>query len=133
MGMMDRFQFKHAVIAVVLLGFGSSAVFSGQQRQSGHMIGHVVDSVGATIKGASVYVRGNTSSDAEVKLLTHTDINGVFTLELPDGGYDVLVTSPGFNAGVETVAISHGKPSKHQWTLKANDCSFPGMNCDTFQ
>jgi hypothetical protein len=72
-------------------------------------------------------------SDADVKLLTHTDINGDFTLNLPDGGYDVLVTSPGFDASVRTVAIVHGKPSRFQWKLKPHDCSFPGTNCDTFQ
>ena len=131
--MIDRFPFRHTVIAVVLLGVGSSAAFSGQRRQSGGMTGGVVDTMGATIKGASVYVRENISSDAEVKLLTHTDSAGAFTLELPDGGYDVLVTSPGFDASVKTVAISRGRPSKYQWTLKAHDCSFPGMNCDTFQ
>ena len=65
-----------------------------------------------------------------MRLLTHTDINGDFTLALPEGGYDILVTSPGFVAAVETLPVFAGKTKKGQWRL---DCSFPGMNCDTFQ
>ena len=92
-----------------------------------------VDTVGATIKGASVFVRRNTPPENDVKLLEHTDIHGDFRLVLPQGGYDVLVTSPGFAAWVETVPVLAGKTKKIQWRLKSLDCSFPGMNCDTFQ
>lgn len=65
--------------------------------------------------------------------MAHTDINGNFKLVLPVGGYDVLVTAPGFASGVETVAVPAGKTKKTGWKLKVLDCSFPGMNCDTFQ
>jgi len=133
MAMTNRLQLKRLATVIVLTSLGSTAVLVGQQRQSGRMTGRVVDVVGAKVNGASVYVRKNTSSDADVKLLAHTDINGDFTLELPDGGYDVLVTAPGFDASVKTMAIVLGKPSRFQWKLRPHDCSFPGMNCDTFR
>jgi hypothetical protein len=106
---------------------------SAQQPKTGQISGHVVDVVGATIKGASVFVRRHIPSEENVKLLAHTDVHGDFRLLLPEGGYDVLVTSPGFAAAVETVPVSAGKEKKVQWKLKSLDCSFPGMNCDAFQ
>lgn len=133
MAMTNRLRLKRLLMLIALTSLGSTGILAGQQRQSGPMFGRVVDVVGATIRGASVYVRKTTSSDADVKLLAHTDINGDFTLELPDGGYDVLVTAPGFNASVKTMGIVHGKPNRFQWKLRPHDCSFPGMNCDTVQ
>jgi hypothetical protein len=106
---------------------------SAQQHPSGQISGHVVDVVGATIRGASVYVRRNSPPDDEIRLLTHTDIRGDFKLELPEGGYDVLVTSPGFAANVETIPVSAKQTRQVRWQLKALNCNFPGMNCDTFQ
>ena len=126
-------QLRRFVMVAALASLGLTSVLNGQVSQTGRMLGHVVDVAGASIKGASIFVRRDMPSDADVKLLTHTDINGDFTLNLPDGGYDVLVTSPGFDASVRTVAIVHGKPSRFQWKLKPHDCSFPGTNCDTFQ
>ncbi|MGA7258633.1 MAG: carboxypeptidase-like regulatory domain-containing protein [Terracidiphilus sp.] len=104
-----------------------------QQPKNGQISGHVVDEVGATIKGASVFVRRNIPPEQNVRLLMHTDIHGDFMLVLPQGGYDVFVTSPGFAAAVETVPVSAGRTKKVQWKLKSLGCSFPGMNCDTFQ
>src|ERR1017187_5120778 len=70
-----------------------------QQPKTGQISGHVADIVGATIKGASVFVRRNFPPEENLRLLMHTDIHGDFKLVLPEGGYDVLVTSPGFAAG----------------------------------
>jgi hypothetical protein len=132
-GMMSWLLFRRWIFVIALITLWQSRALSGQPTQTGRINGRVVDIVGATIKGASIFVRKTTPSDSDVKLLTHTNIKGDFTLELPDGGYDILVTSPGFAASVETVAIVHGKPSKFQWKLKPLNCSFPGMNCDAFQ
>ena len=104
-----------------------------QQPTTGQVSGHVVDVAGATIKGASVFVRRNIPPAEDVRLFTRTDIHGDFMLVLPEGGYDVLVTSPGFAAGVETVSVLVGRTKKVQWKLKPLNCNFPGMNCDTFR
>lgn len=121
---------RFAIVAVCVV---NAAYSVGQQPKTGQVSGHVVDVVGATIKEASVFVRRNIPAEENVRLLTHTDINGDFTLVLPEGGYDILVTSPGFVAAVETLPVLAGKTKKAQWRLKILDCSFPGMNCDTFQ
>jgi hypothetical protein len=121
-------------IAVTMISFGLVMIAtSAQGPTTGQISGHVVDSVGATIKGASVFVRRNSPSEDNVRLVAHTDVHGDFLLLLPKGGYDVLVTSPGFVAGVETIPIFPGKTRKVQWKLKVLGCDFPGMNCDTFQ
>ena len=120
-------------IALAMICIVNAAQSSAQQPKTGQISGHVVDVMGATIKGASVFVRGIIPPEEKVRLLAHTDINGDFKLALPEGGYDVLVTSPGFAAGVETVPVRAGKTKKIQWKLKAWDCNLPGVNCDTFQ
>jgi hypothetical protein len=131
--MMTWVPFRNAVFATAFICFGLPAQVLGQGPQTGHITGHVVDAVGASIKGASVFVRRNTPSADEIKLLTHTDVNGDFTLLLPEGGYDVLVASPGFAANVQTVATTDRKSRTLLWRLKVLDCTFPGMNCDTFR
>jgi hypothetical protein len=120
-------------IATIVFGIISFAHLSAQQPKTGRINGHVVDSVGATIKGASVFVRRHGSTEDDLKAVTHTDINGDFMLVLPEGGYDVLVTSPAFVAGVQTIPILPGKTKRAQWKLRVLGCDFPGMNCDTFQ
>ena len=119
-------------LAVAMVCVMNPAQSLPQQPKVGQISGHVVDAVGATIKGASVFVRRNIPPAEDIRLLAHTDIHGDFRLELPEGGYDVLVTSPGFAAEVETIAVSPGKNKKVQWKLKALNCDFPGKNCDTF-
>ncbi|WP_162601905.1 carboxypeptidase-like regulatory domain-containing protein [Occallatibacter savannae] len=121
----------HLVLALGCLV--NAARSFAQQPKAGQISGHVVDVVGATVKGASVFVRRNIPAEEKIALLAHTDINGDFKLALPEGGYDVLVTSPGFAARVETVAVPAGKPMRIELKLKALDCSFPRMNCDTLQ
>ena len=119
--------------AAICSGLMMIAASSAQPPTTGQISGHVVDPVGAVIPRASVFVRKNSASEDNVRLVTHTDIHGDFVLLLPEGGYDVLVTSAGFAAGVKTIAVSPGKTRKAQWKLRELGCDFPGMNCDTFQ
>jgi hypothetical protein len=132
-GMKDRLIGKHAGIAILVVCFGTFPHSSGQQLQTGQISGHVGDVQGASIDGASVFVRKHMPAEENVKLLTHTDTHGDFMLVLPEGGYDVLITSQGFAASVETVPVLGRKTRKVEWNLKALKCDFPGMNCDTFQ
>lgn len=118
---------------IVLFGLFAARGPSAQQAATGQIKGHVVDSVGATVNGASVFVHRTTPEGDNVRLAAHTDIHGDFVLNLPEGGYDLLVTSPGFASATQTVPIWRGKTKKLEWRLKALDCDFPGRNCDTFQ
>jgi len=99
----------------------------------GRISGHVVDSAGAIIQVASVFVRRTIPPEENIRLLAHTDTHGDFKLMLPEGGYDVLVASPGFASGFKTVPVLTEKEKKMVWKLGPLDCSFPGINCDTFR
>src|SRR5579859_1813677 len=103
-----------------------------QQPATGKINGHVVDLMGATIKGASVFVRRRMPPEEDVKLLPHTDIHAVSCWRFLKVDTFVLVTSSGFAAGVETVPVLAGRIKRVQWKLKPLNCSFPDMNCDTF-
>ncbi len=131
--MKNKLLWRYAILTIIVTCPGITVRPLAQEPQTGQITGHVVDAVGAVIKGASVFVRRNTAVDNNVKLLTHTDVNGDFTLALPEGGYDVLVTSPGFAANVKTIPILARKTPKLQWKLKVLGCNFPGVNCDRFQ
>lgn len=102
---------------------------NAQKQQSRRVTGRVDDVMGAVISRATVIVL-NRLPDQNVRLTVQTDVHGNFTVELPEGGYDILVTSPGFQAAVQTVGISQ-KDRKLNWKLKALGCNFPGVNCDT--
>jgi hypothetical protein len=88
---------------------------------------------GASIGKASVFVRRSLPFEESVRLTTHTDRNGNFVLTLPEGGYDVLVASPGFLSAMQTLPVIHGKERNTRWKLQVVPCSFPGTVCDTFQ
>jgi len=103
-----------------------------QRTTTGQIQGHVVDSTGAAIEGAGIFVRRNSPAEDNVRLVAHTDARGDFILPLPEGGYDVLVTSPGFVSAVETIPVFPGKTRRAQWKMKALGCDLPGVNCDTF-
>ena len=106
----------------------------GQQHEkTGQVSGQVIDAAGAVIERASVYVRKNTPSAEKIELLTHTDSHGNFVLVLPEGGYDILVTSPGFASALDTIPVFAGKTRKTIWKLKVLPCNFPGVNCDSFR
>jgi len=116
------------VVLVCALGVVPSLA---QQTETKQISGQVVDPVGAIISKANVFVRKNTfQSEEDVRLLGHTDIHGDFKLVLPEGGYDILVTSPGFASGFQTVPVWAGKKKKIEWKLRPLDCNFPGVNCD---
>ena len=132
-GMKNRHIDRHITVAVICFGLMMIATSLAQRPNTGQISGHVVDTEGATIKGASVFVRKYSPSEDNVRLVAHTDTHGDFVLLLPEGGYDVLVTSVGFASGMETIPILPGKTRKVQWKLRVLDCNFPSMNCDTFQ
>ncbi len=120
-------------ISVWMVFFGLMLTASSAQRTtSGEIRGHVVDTAGAIVPGASVFVRKNAPNETDVRLTTYTDAHGDFVVVLPEGGYDVLITSSGFAAAVDTVAVLSGKTTKRKWKLKALGCDIPTMNCDTF-
>lgn len=124
---------KGTYVAAAMLCLTVVVQPSAQQPKEGHIRGQVLDDARASIAGANVFIGRRISSGESVRLATHTDRNGNFELDLAEGGYDILLTSPAFAAAVETVSVLPGKTRKIEFKLKALNCNFPGMNCDTFR
>ena len=122
----------HLAVCALFTLMGAQTL--AQQPNTGRVSGHVVDPVGAIIKGASIFVRRTSPPEEDVvRLQTHTDIHGDFKLVLPEGGYDVLVTSAGFASGFQTIPVWAGKDKSTAWRLKPLGCNFPSVMCDTVQ
>src|ERR1700679_413421 len=118
-------MFRRAVVLIIVCGLMTIGPSAAQRTTTGQISGYVTDTTGAVIARASVFVHKHSPSEDEVKLISHTDSNGEFVLTLPEGGYDILVTSPDFSAEVETVSILSGKTKKLQWKLKVVGWDFP--------
>src|SRR5581483_4806340 len=130
---LKRSYLKRSYVAALMLCLAAIARPSAQRTKEGHIYGHVVDVVGASIAGASVFVGRRVPSEERFALVTHTDREGDFQLLLAQGGYDVVVVSPGFASAAQTVGVLAGRTKKTEWKLRPLDCDFPGVNCDTFQ
>jgi hypothetical protein len=100
---------------------------------TGQISGRILDSSGAVVGGASIFVHRTDSVDDKISIVAHTNSSGEFAVDLPEGGYDVLVTARGFKGGLKTVPVWNGKKATFELRLKAMDCNFPRVNCDTFQ
>jgi hypothetical protein len=111
----------------------ATTLFGQRPLPPGQLNGRVVDAVGAAISRAAVFVRPYSAQGSNFALVGRTDRNGDFRLTLPEGGYDVIVTSPGFQSKMQIVVARGGKPTQMEWKLAVLNCDFPGINCDTFQ
>ncbi|HXE08235.1 MAG TPA: carboxypeptidase-like regulatory domain-containing protein [Acidobacteriaceae bacterium] len=120
--------------AVFIATFSFALVAQPQQPKTGQITGHVSDPVGAVIGNAGIYVRGNAPPSEKVELVGHTDRFGNFTLRLPAGAFDIVITALGFESKVQTILVKPDKTTATQWklTIPKESCDFPGMNCDTF-
>lgn len=124
-------RLKTLSIAALLVAVGALMPLIAQTEPTGTLRGHVFDSEGAAIARAKVYVRVRMPDQDAIRLMTRTDLKGDFQLVVLAGAYDVLVTSEGFAAKVESVGIVAGKTTKTQWKMAVLGCDFPGVNCDT--
>lgn len=128
--MIDRRTMVCFLLGLASTGILSCSVLPEQEAKTGQLSGHVADATGAIIQRASVFVRRTDPPEEEVKLQAHTDGHGDFKVTLPEGGYDILVTSPGFASKLQTVPVLAGKSKTVRFKLGPLDCSFPGINCD---
>jgi len=110
----------------------SSIYLAQAPARPGTVRGHIVDPVGAVIPRANIFVHASYGAD-KVEYMAASDQQGNFVLTLQPGGYDILVTSPGFEASVQTIGVRAGHTEETRWKLKPHSCEFPGVNCDTFQ
>jgi hypothetical protein len=109
------------------------ATCHAQQPKTGQIHGHVADQLGAVIARSNVFLHAYAKAADKMELATTTDQEGDFTLTLPEGAYDLVVTSSGFKSALQTVVVHAGKMSKVRLILQVQPCDFPSVNCDPFQ
>ena len=93
----------------------------------------VTDTAGAVIPSANVFTRRVEGNNNEFRLAGHTNPSGVFEAALAEGGYDVIVTSPGFASELRQVGVTDRPGRLLVWKLKPLPCDLPSVNCDTIQ
>lgn len=85
--------------------------------------GQVTDSEGAVIAKARVLIHLDPSgggSSATEDLIVFTDSNGMYSLTLPAGFYDVFVSSPAFTPIAAKVRVKNGQPAAFSTKLNAD-------------
>lgn len=97
---------KNALILCLLL-FTGAITFA---QQSFVLSGSVKDKKGEPLPGAGVYVSG-------YKIATVADNNGVYSLSLKPGNYDILIQIIGFKALNKNIIVAD-KPLKFDFTLE---------------
>ncbi len=102
----------YVVLCLLLAGlFGSERVASAQRMVT--VTGAVTDPSGARVPAATVQIRpAGQPADASTTRNTTSDSNGKFSIAVPAGVYDLVITAEGFDpyltqvhAGAEVVSI----------------------------
>jgi hypothetical protein len=121
-------------VQIVIAGmfFGTAFIALGQKVSDGELRGHVVDVSGAVIPNARIYLHRVGPFEEDIRLAAKADNQGDFKLDLSEGGYDVLVSSPGFSSKFVEVSVLSRKTRRLEIKLAPLGCDIPGMNCDRF-
>ena len=104
---MERTGRKKRMLPVALLALGALVLTPGAaSAQDAALSGTVTDTTGLVLPGVTVEVRNLAGAQAGTAL---TDGDGVFTIALPAGTYEVVFNLPGFVAVVrDAVAVGTG-------------------------
>jgi TonB-dependent receptor len=101
---------RRAIFLFILLLL-SSATAGWSQAANGSLAGHVIDTSGAVVQGASIVL-------APTKTTAVSDAQGNFLLpNLAPGTYTVTISYAGFSRSVSTVVIAVGQPTPLNVTL----------------
>lgn len=120
----DPANFKQEPLAIVLTTLlkGTNIIFKEspgnilltKKPVPGKVYGKVTDGTGAPLPGANIRVTGTTMG-------TTADINGNYTLSLPEGTYNLQATFVGFTmAEFKDIQVTPDKPYQLNITLKEN-------------
>lgn len=84
--------------------------YTGQKEAVSYAVtGNVVDSEGAAIEGAAVTIGSEK---------TTTNAQGEFTVQLPNGTYDIKVTKSGYQTATSSVTVKDGAASVADITMQ---------------
>lgn len=101
-------------------------LFTGASIEAATLSGSVRDAQGAVIAKAHVIIHWDSSGSNYLKdnigigqdITATTDSNGVFSLELPPGFYDVFVTAISFSPHCDKVRLKGTGTAKYEVKLK---------------
>src|ERR1700755_247627 len=108
-------------LVVCALALGATTAFS--QETTGSIVGHVTDTTGAAVKGATVTVT-DTDKNIVVRTVTTGDEGEYAVTPLPAGNYSVTIEAPSFTKSVQTnVKVDVGQRRPADATMEAGDIS----------
>jgi hypothetical protein len=102
-GMPSEKRPNHTAFGLCLLGLMLSMPSALAQNQTGTISGRVVDSTGASIKGAGMQA---VDIDRRIFFHTVTDLKGNFEFNVPLGDYQIIAEKNGFGTEREMVHIT---------------------------
>lgn len=114
-------------LAVSLLAF---AFLQIPAHPAGEIRGHVTDTSGAFIQGATIRVLDSATRATVAS--TSTPVDGSFDFaSLPPGSYVLAVVGKGFTEQLTgPVALAAGARIDRAFNLAPTDCDAPGVSCD---
>ncbi len=111
------------IVALVVCAVALGAASASAQETTGSIVGHVTDSTGAAVKGATVTVT-DTDKNVVVRTVTTGDEGEYAVTPLPVGNYSVAVEAPNFKKAVQTgVKVDVGQRRTADAVMEAGNIS----------
>jgi hypothetical protein len=114
-GTVITLRIPRSALTLFAVIFCITSLFAQNDRAG--LSGHVVDSTGAVVSGATVKIT-NTATAQEVDLTTNTDGNYFEPAVLQPGPYKVEVSRPGFKTSNSEVVLQIGDMRQVSFTLQ---------------
>jgi hypothetical protein len=111
------------IVALVVCAVALCATTASAQETTGSIVGHVTDSTGAAVKGATVTVT-DTEKNVVARTVTTGDEGEYAVTPLAVGNYSVTVEAPSFKKSVQTgVKVDVGQRRTADAVMEAGDIS----------
>jgi outer membrane receptor protein involved in Fe transport len=111
------------IIVLVVCALALCATTAFAQETTGSIVGHVTDSTGAAVKGATVTIT-DADKNIVVRTVTTGDEGEYGVTPLPSGNYTVTVEAPNFKKAVQTaVKVDVGQRRTSDAVMEAGDIS----------
>src|SRR5919107_3556402 len=111
------------IVALVVCAVALGATAASAQETTGSIVGHVTDSTGAAVTGATVTVT-DTDKNVVVRTVTTGDEGEYAVTPLPVGNYSVTVEAPNFKKAVQTgVKVDVGQRRTADAVMEAGNIS----------
>ncbi|HVF68845.1 MAG TPA: carboxypeptidase regulatory-like domain-containing protein [Pyrinomonadaceae bacterium] len=110
-------------VALVVCALALGATTASAQETTGSIVGHVTDTTGAAVTGATVTVT-DTDKNVVVRTVTTGDEGEYAVTPLPVGNYSVTVEAPSFKKAVQTaVKVDVGQRRTADAVMEAGNIS----------